>query len=49
MVGVFDDATGFIPSHHYGAEARLPWFDAGGGLTAHSTDAELAARVRGGS
>lgn len=37
MAGLLDDAGLFAPSHHYGAESRLPWVDAGRDLPARPT------------
>ena len=45
--GAFDQRDDLVPSHHYGAEGRLPWDDSGAGLPAKPTDPDLAKRVLG--
>lgn len=37
MVGTFDDARLLVPTHHYGAEGRLPWADIGQHLPRRAT------------
>lgn len=33
----FDDASVLRPTHHYGAESRLPWVDCGASLKVEET------------
>ena len=40
MVGLFDDPTGLVPTHHYGIESRLPWVDIGKDLPGERTAKE---------